>query len=108
MVLFLSSYLFWKVRYGSCQVFVYLFYPDGANDSEHALYTYPGESSNVGYETWGRVSIEDISNYQNGTLRIKFKIFLPSKLGPLSPGYFPSPQFYDDLEGLGYVFGVEK
>ncbi len=37
-VLFPPSYLFWKARYGSCRVFVYLFYPDGADDSEHALY----------------------------------------------------------------------
>src|SRR5260221_11058639 len=51
---------------------------------------YQGESSNVGYETWGRVSIEDVGDYRNGTLWIKFKILLPSQLGPLSPGYYPS------------------
>jgi len=51
---------------------------------------YQGESNDVGYETRGRVSIEDVGDYRNGTLRIKFKILLPSKLGPLSPGYFPS------------------
>src|SRR5258707_3318262 len=38
MVLFPPSCLFWKARYGSCRVFVYLLYPDGADDSEHALY----------------------------------------------------------------------
>jgi len=37
-VLFPPSYLFWKARYGTCRVFVYLLYPDGADDSEHALY----------------------------------------------------------------------
>src|SRR5260221_2738389 len=51
---------------------------------------YQGESSDVCYEIRGRVSIEDVGDYRNGTLRIKFKILLPSKLGPLSPGYFPS------------------
>ena len=50
---------------------------------------YQGESSDVGYETWGRVSIEDVGDYRNGTLRIKFKILLASKLGPLSSGHFP-------------------
>src|SRR5260221_3213180 len=51
---------------------------------------YQGEFNDVGHETRGRVSIEDIGDYRNGTLRIKFKILLHSKLGPLSPGYFPS------------------
>ncbi len=37
-VLFPPSYLFWRARYGTCRVFVYLLYPDGADDSEHALY----------------------------------------------------------------------
>ncbi len=37
-MLFPPSYLFWKARYGTCWVFVYLFYPGGANDSECALY----------------------------------------------------------------------
>src|SRR5258708_31064845 len=50
---------------------------------------YQGESSDVGYEIRGRVSIEDVGNYQNGTLRIKFKILLAPKLGPLSSGHFP-------------------
>src|SRR5260221_9788841 len=50
---------------------------------------YQGESSDVGYETWGRVSIEDVGDYRNGTLRIKFKIFLASILGPLSSDHFP-------------------
>ena len=36
-VLFPPSYLFWNARYGTCRVFVYLFYPDGADDSEHAV-----------------------------------------------------------------------
>src|SRR5260221_2081693 len=50
---------------------------------------YQGESSDVGYEIWGRVSIEDVGDYRNSTLRIKFKIFLASTLGPLSSDHFP-------------------
>src|SRR5260221_5877639 len=50
---------------------------------------YQGESSDVGYETWGRASIEDVRDYWNGTLQIKFKISLASKLGPLSSDHFP-------------------
>src|SRR5260221_12762334 len=39
---------------------------------------YPGESSDVDYEIGGRVSTENVGNYRNGPLRIKFRTLLPS------------------------------
>src|SRR5260221_398507 len=77
MIYILPLYLFWKARYGTCRLFLYTF-----------LLGNPFESGYVGYETWGRVSIEDVGKYRNGPLRIKFKILLASKLGPLSSGHF--------------------
>jgi len=40
--------------------------------------SYPGESSDVDYEVRGRVSTENVGDYRNGPLRIKFRILLPS------------------------------
>src|SRR5258708_957751 len=66
MVLFPPSYLFWKARYGSCRFFVYLLYPDGANDSEHALYivgkTFQWEFSAIEIMEIGSVFMEKTRN----------------------------------------------
>ena len=73
---------------------------------------YQGKSSDVGYKMQGQVSIGDISDYKNGLLWIKFKISLPSQLGPLSSGHCLSlnqcpPLILQWLDNVGYVFGVE-
>src|SRR5260221_13441784 len=65
---------------------------------------YQGESSDVGYETWGRVSIEDVRDYWNGTLWIKFKILLASKLGPLSSGPLHPPSIPQRFGQSGVCF----
>src|SRR5260221_14430979 len=44
---------------------------------------YQGKSSDIGYKMWGQVSIEDISDYRNSSLWIRFKILLHSKSGSL-------------------------
>src|SRR5258708_15790740 len=74
---------------------------------------YPGESSYIECEIRGRVSTENVGNYRNGP-------FGSSSGHCCLPNWVPfllviAPhstnillRFYDDLEGLGYVFGVEK
>src|SRR5258708_2143875 len=68
MVLHSTLYLFWKPRYGSCQ-FLFTHFFSATASSPDTYYrsferSYQGESSDVGYETRGRVSIEDVGYYR--------------------------------------------
>jgi len=51
-VLHSPLYLFWKLRYRTCQVFVYPFYPGNANNSEHIL-CIVGKIFSIGVEILG-------------------------------------------------------